>query len=137
MKTRMKTGRYMQKVYPFRNFADLCLKNHPFSLISRIRAYLWKITPFFAKVGTSVIYVLVGRGGGGGRGHMCVCVCACVCVCVCVGGGGGGGGDIRAILIKNVGGTAYDNIFSSLVFVHTICFHRFTRLCMYKIRKLA
>ena len=30
-------------------------------------------TPFFAKMGTSVVYVLVGR--------------VCVCVCVCGGGG--------------------------------------------------
>ena len=50
----------------FQNFADLCLKYYPFFLISRIRAYLWKITPFFAKVGTSVVYVLSESGGGGG-----------------------------------------------------------------------
>ena len=34
-----------------------------FFLISRIRYYLWKITPFFAKVGTSVVYALIGSGG--------------------------------------------------------------------------
>ena len=48
----------------FQNFADLWLKNYPLLLISRIHAYLWKITPFFAKVGTSVVYVLIGGGGG-------------------------------------------------------------------------
>ena len=33
------------------------------------RAYLWKIAPFFAEVGTSVVYVLVGaRSGVGGAG---------------------------------------------------------------------
>ena len=37
----------------------------PLFLISRIRAYLWKITPFFAKVGTSVACVLIGSGGVG------------------------------------------------------------------------
>ena len=74
-------------------------KMFTFFVISPI--YAWKITPFswfrefaptFEKlplsssrkwVGTSVVYVLVGSGGV----------------------------DIRAILIKNVGGTAYDNIF--------------------------
>ena len=49
----------------FQNFADLCLKYYPFFLIWRIRAYLWKITPFFAKVGTSVVYVLIESGGWG------------------------------------------------------------------------
>ena len=38
-------------------------KTYPLFLISRIRAYLWKITPFFAKVGTRVVYVLIGGGG--------------------------------------------------------------------------
>ena len=40
---------YAKKITPF--------------FISRIRAYLWKIIPFFAKVGTSVVYVLIGSGG--------------------------------------------------------------------------
>ena len=46
----------------FQNFAELCLKNYPFFLMSPIRAYLWKITPFFAKVCTNVVYVLIGSG---------------------------------------------------------------------------
>ena len=58
----------------FQNFADSCLQNDPFFLISRIRASHWKNTPFFAKMGRSVVYVLVGS------------------VCVWGGGGGGGGG---------------------------------------------
>ena len=48
----------------FQNFPNLCLKNHPFFLNPRIRAYLRKNTPLFAKVGTSVVYVLIGRKGG-------------------------------------------------------------------------
>ena len=55
----------MQNVYPFSTFADLCLKNYLFFLISRIRDYLWKFTPFFAEVGSSVVYVLIGIGGAG------------------------------------------------------------------------
>ena len=49
----------------FKNFADLNLTNYHFFLISRICAYLGKNTPFFAKVGTSVVYVLIGSGGRG------------------------------------------------------------------------
>ena len=68
----------------FQNFADLCLKNYPFFLIARIRAYLWKITPFLAKVGTSVVYVLIGSrgvgGGGGGKGEGEGGVSSCSCL---------------------------------------------------------
>ena len=104
----------------FRNFADLCLKNYPFLLISRIRTDRWKITPFFAKVGTSVVYYQhVGRvcgvwgvgvgcgggGGGGGGGGVEGCVEGCGGG-VCGGGGwrGGGGG----------GGSLYEYLYYSL-----------------------
>ena len=43
----------------FQNFADSGLQNDPFFLVSRIRACHWKHTPFFAKMGTSMVYVLV------------------------------------------------------------------------------
>ena len=43
----------------FQNFADSCLQNDPFFLISRIRASPWKNTPFFAKMGTSIRSALV------------------------------------------------------------------------------
>ena len=46
-------------------FADLWLKNYPFSSIPRIRTCLWNITPSFTKVGTGVVCVLIGRMGGG------------------------------------------------------------------------
>ena len=39
------------------------MKNDPFLLISRIRASHWKTTPFVAKMGTSMVYALVGSGG--------------------------------------------------------------------------
>ena len=54
----------------FQNFADSCLQNDPFFLISRTRASHWKNTPFFRENG-------YGRGIGFGR------------ECVCVWGGGG------------------------------------------------
>ena len=59
----------MQNFTLFQKFADSCLKNDPFFLISRTRASHWKNTPFFAKMGTSVVYVLVGSGGAGALSH--------------------------------------------------------------------
>ena len=47
------------KIHPFQNFAGSCLQNDPFSWF---RASHWRNTPFFAKMGTSVVYVLVGIG---------------------------------------------------------------------------
>ena len=49
---------------PFQHLADLCLKNYPFSDFANSRLYVWEITPFFAEVGTSMVYVLVGCGRG-------------------------------------------------------------------------
>ena len=64
---------------PFQSFADLRLKNYPFFLISRIRAYLWKIAPFFTKVGTSMVYLLIRSGGAKNvYGHI-VLFCSCCC----------------------------------------------------------
>ena len=51
MKTRMKTGRYMQNFCPFSTFRWFMPEKLPFFLISRIRAYVWKITPFFRENG--------------------------------------------------------------------------------------
>ena len=52
------------KISPFlQNFAaDSCLKNYPFFLISGSRAPHWKNTALFAKMGTNMVYALVGRG---------------------------------------------------------------------------
>ena len=61
-----------------------------FFLISRIRASHWKNTPFFAKMGTSVVYILVG---GRGRGHGWR---------RWIGGGGGGGGRAKTPFDSNV-----------------------------------
>ena len=52
-------NKYMPNFTLFQNFADSCLQNDPFFLISRIRASHWKKSPFFAKMGKSVVYVLV------------------------------------------------------------------------------
>ena len=49
----------MQNFTLFHNFADPCLQNEPLFLISRPH---WKNTPLFAKMGISVVYVLVGGG---------------------------------------------------------------------------
>ena len=51
------------KYLPLFKISPIYAGKLPLSLISRIRAYLWKITRFFAKVGTSVVYVLVGSRG--------------------------------------------------------------------------
>ena len=51
------------KIYPFSKFRGLMPAKWPFFLVSRIRASHWKNTPFFAKMGTSVVYVLVGSRG--------------------------------------------------------------------------
>ena len=59
------------KILPFSKFRGLMPAKWPF-FISRIRASLWINTPFFAEMGTSVVYVLDGSG--------------CVGVWVCVGG---------------------------------------------------
>ena len=53
----------MQNFTLFQNFADACLKNDPFYLISKIRASHCKNTPFLAKMDTRMVYALVGSGG--------------------------------------------------------------------------
>ena len=53
------------QILPFFKFRGLISANNPFFLISRIRVSHWKNTPFFAKMGTGVVYVLVGSGGPG------------------------------------------------------------------------
>ena len=56
------------KLLPFLKISRThACKNGPFFLISRIRASHWKNSPFFAKMGTSAVYVLVGSGGDGER----------------------------------------------------------------------
>ena len=61
--TRMKTGRYMQNVYPFTTFRRFMPEKKTIFLDFansrlRLKKYL-----FFAKVGTNVVYVLIGSGG--------------------------------------------------------------------------
>ena len=79
----MKTGRYVPRIHAnidrFQTFPDLCMKNCPFFLVSRIRAPFWtnKIPFFSEKMGT-IMNVRFGQ-------EVCVCV-VCVRACVCVGG---------------------------------------------------
>ena len=53
------------KIYPFSKFRGFMPAKWPFFLVSWIRPSHWKNTPFFAKMGTSVVYVLVGSRGAG------------------------------------------------------------------------
>ena len=54
------------KILPFfKIFAHSCLKNYPFFLIPRLSL---KKYPFFAKMGTTIVYALVGNGVGWGVG---------------------------------------------------------------------
>ena len=59
-----------------------CLQNDPFFLISRICASQWKNTPFFAKMGTSVVYVW--SGGCGGTSHEKCTFCTLLCSVVVI-----------------------------------------------------
>ena len=61
-------NKYMQNCTIFQNFADPCLQNDPFFLISRIRATHWKNAPF--RENGYEHDIRFGRE----------------CVCVCVGG---------------------------------------------------
>ena len=62
-------------------------KMTPFSWFREFAPLIKKNTPFFAKMGTSVVCVLVGSGGWGWGG----------CGCVGDGGGGGGGGGVEGV----------------------------------------
>ena len=53
------------KIYPFSKFRGLMPAKWPLFLVSRIRASHWKNTPFFAKMGRSVVYVLLGSRRAG------------------------------------------------------------------------
>ena len=82
----------------FQNFADLCLQNSLFCWFREFAPTFAKIAPFFAKMGTSVVYVLIGS------------------VCVCV---GGGGGHVMVMLIYYVVSYHIMRIFQLLIQYHT------------------
>ena len=57
----------MQNVALFQNFADSCLKNDPIVLyFANSHLTLKKYPKFFAKIGTNMVYTLIGSGGSGG-----------------------------------------------------------------------
>ena len=57
-------NKYMPNFTLFQNSADPCLKINPYFDFAISRLSLKKY-PFFSKMGTSMIYTLVGSGGAG------------------------------------------------------------------------
>ena len=60
MRNKQMVNKNMPNFTLFQNFADSCLQNDSFFLDFANSPFPLKKYPFFAKMGTSVVYVLVG-----------------------------------------------------------------------------